>query len=221
VIDEQDLLLLRLEAMRSVHHEDTEFTLRSICRWYSQRFATPLHEVGTPTGAVALEEVLRTFYEVRYQEMKGEEDKLEKEIQELVLTPEEAQQAAMAADAAEADNWRFNRDVTIMVQAKNAAAAAAAAAARRKEAEKSLDDTHAPATQERVLTNRPLPEASLSDVVPRPPPPAAKPPPKAQLVRTNLPENEQIVFMTDEEMEADAVDPFSIERPPRPSRKKK
>jgi len=215
VIDDQDLLLLRLEAMRGVHREDTEFTLRSICRWYSQRFATPLHEVGTPRGCVDIEDVLQAFYEGRYQEM--DDEKLEKELQDLMRTPEETQAAALEEDAREADNWRFNRDINLQVQAK--AEAAAEAARRRKAAEQKLDDTHAPASQERVLTTRPLPEASLANVVPRPPPvPRTEAAPK-QLVRTNLPENEQIVFMTEEEMEADVVDPFSIQKPPQ-SRKK-
>src|ERR1039458_6338936 len=100
-------MVLRLEAMRAVYREDSEFTLRTICRWYSQRFNTPLHEVGTAEGRVTLEDALRTFYEVRYEEM--DDDKRVAETALLLRTPEEAAAAALVDDAKEADNWGFAR----------------------------------------------------------------------------------------------------------------
>jgi hypothetical protein len=204
--------------MLAVHREDAEFTFRTICRWYSQRYSTPLHEVGTIDGKVTLEEALRTFYEVRYQEM--DEQKCEAEIALLLRTPEEEREASLAEDAREADNWGFARMVERQVIAKKEKELEAQKKEKLEEAKVTSVDTDGG----RILTNKPIREVQMPTGVVQKQAPTPPAPSVATLkhapVDTKLPEGERIVFMTPEEMEADAQDPFSVVKAPRrPSRK--
>ena len=46
------------------------YFLRRIFRWYSRQFSTPLHEVSS----MPLIDVLREYYEARYEELLGADD---------------------------------------------------------------------------------------------------------------------------------------------------
>ena len=223
-INPQDLLVLRLEAMRSVLRDDWEFFVRCVCRWYSEHYHTPLHEVGTPKGCVDLEDVFRVFYEAKYKEM--DDPSREQEITHLLKTPEQAREEALAADIAEADNWGFARVIERNLQAKKA----------KEEAKEKLEQVKM-REQRDFATDRPgtpMDEApARQGVLERPVGtgnaqgqslgletfnPDGKPPG----VATALPEDVHVVFMTDEELERDptAQDPFNLVRPPGEKRKR-
>lgn len=244
MISDIDLLGIRLDAIRHVYRKDAEYTLREICRWYSQRYATPLHEVGTRTGSVDIEDVLKTFYEVRYGEMA--EDKLEEEAELLARTEEEELEDQRKADADEAEGWSFAR----MIERQEAARKAAEVEKVRKAREKQkFEDTRvagaeereAPVTRiirERLPVNEgPLikdpkgrslpppktrPEATLPDspidptmgITPKPSELLGKRKPlPGQAIITTLDENVKFEFMTDDQLAAETVDPFSVEKP--------
>ena len=212
-IDPQELLLLRLEAMRSVLKNDAGFTYRSICRWYSQAYNTPLHEVGTPTGVVSMEEVLQTFYEARYAEM----DDAKKEA-ELVGLPSDPR--GRSGGSPEVRHHR-GRELDVRAQCRGSRSARRR---RRNAWRKSRCASVRPLPVKGMLSSCPskrvLPQANIGDgslPAPQPLRPAMTPPPKAPqelLIPTSLPEGVKVVFMTDEEMEREAscMDPFSIEK---------
>jgi hypothetical protein len=213
VFDIQELLAVRLEAMNAVYREDIEFFTRTICRWYSQHFNTPLHEVGTPNGKVPLEDVMQTFYEVRYKEM--DDQKREDEVHLLVRSPEEEITARLAEDIAEAENWGFARMVERNEILKQTRALEAAKQEKLEDAKVQAPDGDGG----RVLVNRPIPEVNLDKLFPVKRPPPQKPvvpaiTQKHPAIETKMPEGEKIVFMTEEEMEMDAQDPFSIDKAP-------
>jgi hypothetical protein len=231
-ISSQDMLALRLNAMHAVLAEDADYTLRFICRWYSERYNTPLHLVATPEGVVDLEEVLQTFYETRYAQMTDPEK--EKEIALLLRTPEEERAEARKADQDEAENWGFAKMIERQVHAKKAKEAKAEA--------KRLEELKLK-QQAKIAGDAPQGDRPVGAPVGRPqPPPVQAPrgprPPQAQgqgnaldaatvdvkkgsMVNTTLPEDVKVVFMTDEEMAKDAacMDPFSVERPKQPRKK--
>jgi len=243
MVDPLELLAIRLEAMRSVCTEDQGYILRSICRWYSGKFATPLHEVGTPEGRVPLEDVLKTFYEVRYDEM--DDLRREQEIHVLVTTPEEEREANLRADIKEAEDWEFARFIEAQEIAK---AKKKAMQERQQQGQPTMETTKVVSKEERELTAKPMPLPQMVDndgtrrgpqqpdwqAMTKTPPakrrpldgppeqdPYGPPPPrkpgeamKPSMVETTLPEDIKVIFMTDEEMERDVVDPFAIERPP-------
>lgn len=62
------LKALRILAFRAVEKRDHEYVVRHVCRWYSERFHTPLGEVE----AIPLEQVLTHFFEVQVEEMDDE-----------------------------------------------------------------------------------------------------------------------------------------------------
>jgi hypothetical protein len=257
-IDAQELLLLRLEAMRSVLRKDADYWLRYICRWYSEHYSTPLHEVGTPSGIVPLRDACHAFYEVYYKDL-NEADR-EHEIELLTQTPEEERQANLAKDIVEAENWQFARNVERNLRAKEAREKAQAEKQRLEQVKMREQGTMAPEPQvpPGVLTPKPITrDPELVDNGPRKKvvPPSLMPAPAqrsmetapkasstgaqqgnfdldtftlegkdAPQVKTQLPPDVKVVFMTDEEMEKDiaAQDPFSVEKPRtgRPKRKK-
>lgn len=237
MIENLDLLVIRLDALRSVYRKDAEYTLRCICRWYSEHFNTPLYEVGTRHGRVELEEVLRTFYEVRYSEWDEKTpSKLEEEAELLLRSDDDDREAALKADVDEAEGWAFARMIEAREEAQRKKDEEKARKAR--EAQK-LEDTKVANAEEREAlvtmrhpeappdTGRPLGKgkrggAALApsllpegptEGVPVVPGGVQKKHTPGRAVETTLPEDVQVVFMTEAEMEADAVDPFSIEKP--------
>lgn len=83
MIDSLIIETARVSAALAVLRHDGEYRLRSIYRWYSRTFHTPLHQVPDLDTL----DVLQAFYEDRYGDMK--EDELHAEILELIKTPEE------------------------------------------------------------------------------------------------------------------------------------
>jgi hypothetical protein len=149
-----------------------------------------------------------------------DEAALEAELRLLLRTPEEERAAAAAEDAKEADNWGFARMVEKQVIAKKEKELEAQKKEKLEEAKVTSTDTDGG----RILTNKPIREVQLPSVPVQKQAPTPPLPPVATLkhapVDTKLPEGERIVFMTPEEMEADAQDPFSVVKAPRrPSRK--
>lgn len=60
------ILGLQKQALKSIFKQDYEYLLRKICRWYSNKFYTPLHivENDLPTYYI-----LQHFYESKYEDM--------------------------------------------------------------------------------------------------------------------------------------------------------
>jgi hypothetical protein len=96
---------IRASSMHSVVNEDSAYTLRYIFRWYSRTFATPLHVVES----LPMEDVLRTYYEVRYEEM--EEHDREAEIARLIEPEEKLKQRRVEEDYEEADLFSYAKEV--------------------------------------------------------------------------------------------------------------
>jgi len=73
---------LQLLAMQAVVKEVGDYNLRHIMRWYSRTFHTPLHMVED----IPLEDVLRHYYEVQFEDL--EEPELSAQIERLVTSPD-------------------------------------------------------------------------------------------------------------------------------------
>ena len=84
---------------------DGDARYRSICRWYSKTFHTPLHEVYD----LPAEEVLEAHYEELLEEMP--EEAREQRLIELLEDPEVRQQKQRVADTREAEDEEFLRIV--------------------------------------------------------------------------------------------------------------
>lgn len=134
---------IRALALRSVVTEDREYRLRTIFRWYSKTFFTPLHTVDE----LPLEEVLRHYYESKYEGLENEE--LQAEINEFLETPEEKVARLRREDEEKADNESFMKHV-----AKNAE-------------KKKLENLVAPLTP--ILSSGMMKEAEIRDIKPPPP----------------------------------------------------
>lgn len=80
---------------------ESGYLMRQIHRWYSKTFHTPLHEVD----ALPEEDVLRAWWEERYEEMNEEE--LEAERQDLFVDPEEIERQQRVEDAQDADTYEI------------------------------------------------------------------------------------------------------------------
>jgi hypothetical protein len=102
---------------------DGDARYRSICRWYSKTFHTPLHEVYD----LAPEEVLEAHYEEILEEMPPEAR--EQRLSELLEDPEVKQQKKRFADKDAADEEEFLN----MVRAKAAVEAAKHAVKKAQE----------------------------------------------------------------------------------------
>ena len=78
---------LRIIALKSVLDPDVDYFHRHVFRWYSKQFHTPLHIVDS----LPLEDVLMAYYESRYEDLAGDEDRtrLIEELQELTETDAE------------------------------------------------------------------------------------------------------------------------------------
>lgn len=93
------LKALRLLAFRSVEKRDHDYVVRHVCRWYSERFHTPLAEVES----IPLENILQHFFEVQVEEMEDEaRDELRAQLCETrdERVQREADEAEKAADDA-------------------------------------------------------------------------------------------------------------------------
>lgn len=78
-----DIDAIRTKALRSVVKPDMAASLRKVFRWYSEKFATPLHQVDR----LPLSDVLTAYFEDMYSNM--EEPLLEQELAEMAMTPAE------------------------------------------------------------------------------------------------------------------------------------
>ena len=89
--------------MQAVEIPDQAATLRSIFRWYSKTFHTPLPQVEE----IPIEEVLLTYYESMYEDLNEEERA--QEMKTLLKTPEDLQAERRRKDAERADAYDFMR----------------------------------------------------------------------------------------------------------------
>jgi len=97
VIDEQTLRAIRIFALQSAEEPTTEQTYAKICRWFSEKFSTPIMEVE----GMDAEYVMRHFFEDRYQTLYEGDDKQHQKYQEervLVLEPEKAEEEQSAKE---------------------------------------------------------------------------------------------------------------------------
>lgn len=92
---------LKLLALKAVIAPDGEAHYRSICRWYSKEFHTPLHTVEE----LPEDEVLQTYFESTYEDLS--ENERADLLKELLETPEERAQRLRAQDIEEAENFEF------------------------------------------------------------------------------------------------------------------
>jgi len=128
--------------MDAVKNRDPEAWQRHVFRWYSQTFHTPLHQVVD----LDLEDVLTAYFEHRYEEM--DEGEREREIQDLLETPEERTRKARAKDVERAEAFTF---------AEQAAKDDARRAAKKKLADIKVQE-------EQRFKSGPVPETQLPTV---------------------------------------------------------
>ena len=107
---------LKLLALRAVMKPDGEASYRSICRWYSTTFHTPLHLVDE----LPEDDVLLAYFESTYEDM--EEDKREEVLQGLLETDGDRKKRALAKDAENADAFEFARQMAYEEKQKQAKA---------------------------------------------------------------------------------------------------
>jgi hypothetical protein len=94
---------LKLLALRAVMKPDGDAHFRSICRWYSITFHTPLHMVEE----IPEEDILIAYYEKTYEDM---EDPERQELLKVLLETEEEKKAkARAKDIEDAEAFAFTR----------------------------------------------------------------------------------------------------------------
>jgi uncharacterized protein (DUF885 family) len=123
---------------------DGDARYRSICRWYSKTFFTPLHEVYD----LPPEEVLEAHYEEILEDMAPEARA--QRLAELLEAPEVKQQKKRVSDVREAEDEEFLQ----MVRQK------AAAEAQRLEAKKQAEPK--PVAKESDLPSpQPLPDIHI------------------------------------------------------------
>jgi hypothetical protein len=138
---------VRALALLSVIKEDRDYRLRTILRWYSKTFFTPLHIVEE----LPVEDVLRHYYETKYEELENED--LRVEIAEILETEEQKRARLRQEDEEKAENEIF------VLQAEQTA--------KQKAQKKSLENLVAPLTP--ILGRERLPEAEIRHTEPPPP----------------------------------------------------
>lgn len=84
----------RVIALAAVLCPDGEYLLRKIARWYSREFHTPLHTVEAD---IPLDDLLRAYFEVKYEDMDLEDR--DEELQQLVVPLQEREEQAVQAEA--------------------------------------------------------------------------------------------------------------------------
>ena len=92
---------LKLLALRAVMKPDGEAHYKSICRWYSKTFHTPLHTVDE----LPEEDVLTAYFEDRYEDM--EEAEREDALRGLLESEEDRRARQRAKDAEDAESFEF------------------------------------------------------------------------------------------------------------------
>lgn len=102
---------IRLLAMQAVLDSDPDYQLRSVLRWYSREFHTPLSEVYD----IPIDEVIEAFYECKYEDMDDGQRNFE--IGELLKTNQAVVEAKKKEDADEVDDVAFLQKV--MEEAKS------------------------------------------------------------------------------------------------------
>lgn len=105
---------LKLIAMSNVVDQPSEYAIRQIFRWYSERFHTPLHLVED----LQFEDVLQTYFECQFEEM--DEGTRHATIQKLTISPEQLAHARKSEDAEDADQWEFAREAEQQEKEKEA-----------------------------------------------------------------------------------------------------
>jgi hypothetical protein len=107
---------LKLLALRAVMKPDADAHFRSICRWYSITFHTPLHLVDD----LPEEDILTAYYERTYEEM--EEPDREELLRVMLMTEEEKKIKARQKDVEEAEAFEFTRRLAAEEKARVAKA---------------------------------------------------------------------------------------------------
>lgn len=137
------------KAFLAVLRPDGDARYRSICRWYSKTFYTPLHEVYD----LPPEEVLEAHYEEVLEEMPPEAR--DQKLAEILEDPDERERKKRHADADAAEEEEFLK----MVRAK------AAEQAAKMEAKKAEEAPARPAAKEAELpAPAPLPDIKMDFV---------------------------------------------------------
>ena len=94
---------LKLLALRAVMKPDGDAHFRSICRWYSVTFHTPLHMVEE----LPEDDVLTAYYEKTYEDLEdAEKDEL---LRALLESDEEKKQKLLEKDREAAESFEFAR----------------------------------------------------------------------------------------------------------------
>ena len=137
---------LKLIALRAVMKPDGEATYRSICRWYSTTFHTPLHVVEE----LPQEDVLTAHFEATYEDMTEEERR--EVLSQLLETEEEKKAKRRAKDEEEAESFNFARRM--------------AQEARQEAAKKKLAEVKAPPKAPSMLSARDRAEGMLPNSKP-------------------------------------------------------
>lgn len=89
--------------MAEVLRGEGDYNLRTIFRWYSKTYCTPLHQVED----LPLEDVLQTYFETRFEEME-DHDRLQL-IGKMLITEEELAAMKKQEDAGDADAWEYGQ----------------------------------------------------------------------------------------------------------------
>lgn len=102
----EDIPSIRAIALRNVLKSDSEeYLTRKIYRSYSKAFHTPLHVVEE----LPEYDVFLHFFEDMYESMEAKER--EAEVDDILLTDEEADAQRRREDADEAELFEINRDI--------------------------------------------------------------------------------------------------------------
>ncbi|MDE2425779.1 MAG: hypothetical protein KGO96_07715 [Elusimicrobia bacterium] len=92
---------IQLCALRDVVYRKSEYLLRRIMRWYSEKFHTPLLEVEN----IPIEIILQHYFECIYEEQESQ-DRLE-EIKSLIKDKEEVEQQEIKKEASESEFYQM------------------------------------------------------------------------------------------------------------------
>lgn len=95
---------LRILALQATRHPDRGAQFRRIARWYSQTFATPLHEVFD----LPEDFILQHYYEHHYEGL--DDDEWRQEVLDAVETPAERAARLQAEAAADVNLLKKARD---------------------------------------------------------------------------------------------------------------
>ncbi len=133
---------LKLIALKNTIEPNEEAFLRSVQRWYSREFSTPLHVVPD----LPLEDVLLNYYEDHYAALKEADDESLwlKELVMVTETPDERKQRELNEESDLVSDEEFLRQV--MEEEKN---------------KKSKVEDHKHTERPALKTNREMPEVEL------------------------------------------------------------